>query len=436
MSKFKIGVLGFGTVGSGVFHVLQENHDEILAKTGIDFEITSILDLDHEKVVNVAKEKKLIAKDIDDLINASDVVLELIGGTRVAFDFAKRTLNSKKHLVTANKALIALHGTELFNLAKENNVSILYEASVAGGIPIIKALREGVVSNKVEWVAGILNGTTNYILTEMKNNDLSFETALSQAQSLGYAEADPTFDIEGIDAAHKITIIASIAFGVSLNYNDVFVEGISNLQLKDVTYAEELGYRIKLIGLAKKINQDIEVRVHPTLVPESQLVANVDGPMNAVLGMGNNLGPTLYYGAGAGSDPTASAVLSDVIDLARSISNGNKIFHIPSFGYKDSSLSSLKFKKINEINSGYFIRANFIDAAGVLAKITSLFADKNILIDEMHQKMLKKNQTENDVIIVVKNAQEKEINSIINEIQKMKSNVGDVVKIRLEELVK
>ena len=238
MSKFKIGVLGFGTVGSGVFHVLQENHDEILAKTGIDFEITSILDLDHEKVVNVAKEKKLIAKDIDDLINASDVVLELIGGTRVAFDFAKRTLNSKKHLVTANKALIALHGTELFNLAKENNVSILYEASVAGGIPIIKALREGVVSNKVEWVAGILNGTTNYILTEMKNNDLSFETALSQAQSLGYAEADPTFDIEGIDAAHKITIIASIAFGVSLNYNDVFVEGISNLQLKDVTYAE------------------------------------------------------------------------------------------------------------------------------------------------------------------------------------------------------
>lgn len=330
MSKFKIGILGFGTVGSGVFNVLRENHDEIFAKTGIDFEIVSILDLDHEKIISAAGDKKLIAKDIDDLINGSDVVLELIGGTRIAIDFAKKALNAKKHLVTANKALIALHGTELFNLAKENNVSILYEASVAGGIPIIKALREGVVSNKVEWVAGILNGTTNYILTEMKNNGLSFETALSQAQSLGYAEADPTFDIEGIDAAHKITIIASIAFGVSLNFNDVFVEGISNLQLKDVAYAEELGYRIKLLGLAKKVNQDIEVRVHPTLISKTQLVANVDGPMNAVLVMGNMLGPTLYYGAGAGSDPTASAVLSDVIDLARSISNGNKVFHIPS----------------------------------------------------------------------------------------------------------
>ena len=436
MSKFRIGILGFGTVGSGVFNVLRENHDEILSKTGIDFEIVSILDLDHEKIISVAKDKKMIAKDIDDLINTSDVVLELIGGTRIAFDFAKKALNAKKHLVTANKALIALHGTELFNLAKENNVSILYEASVAGGIPIIKVLREGVVSNKVEWVAGILNGTTNYILTEMKNNGLSFETALSQAQSLGYAEADPTFDIEGIDAAHKITIIASIAFGVALNYNDVFVEGISNLQLKDVAYAEELGYRIKLIGLAKKVIQDIEVRVHPTLISETQLVANVDGPMNAVLVMGNMLGPTLYYGAGAGSDPTASAVLSDVIDLARSISKGNKVFHIPSFGYEESSLSSLKFKKINQISSGYYIRANFIDAAGVLAKITSLFADKNISIDEMHQKMLKKNQTENDVIIVVKNAQEKEINGIIDDIQKMQSNVGNVVKIRLEELIK
>jgi len=252
MSDFKIGILGFGTVGSGVFNVLKENNIEIHAKTGINFKITSILDLDQEKVTAITNDPSLLASNIDEVIKKSDVVVELIGGTGIAYEFAKKAIESGKYLVTANKALIALHGSELFELAKQNNTSILFEASVAGGIPIIKALREGLVSNKIEWVAGILNGTTNYILSEMKNNGLSFETALSQAQQLGYAEADPTFDIEGIDAAHKITIIASIAFGIPLDFKKVHIEGITNLQLKDVTYAEELGFRIKLIGLAKK----------------------------------------------------------------------------------------------------------------------------------------------------------------------------------------
>ena len=258
MSDFKIGILGFGTVGSGVFNVLKENNNEIRAKTGIDFKITSILDLDQEKVTLITNDPSLLASNIDEVIQKCDVVVELIGGIGIAYEFAKKSIESGKYLVTANKALIALHGSELFELAKQNNTSILFEASVAGGIPIIKALREGLVSNKIEWVAGILNGTTNYILSEMKKNGLSFETALSQAQQLGYAEADPTFDIEGIDTAHKITIIASIAFGIPLDFKKVYIEGITNLQLKDVTYAEELGFRIKLIGLAKKTNNEIE----------------------------------------------------------------------------------------------------------------------------------------------------------------------------------
>ena len=270
----------------------------------------------------------------------------------------------------------------------------------------------------------------------MKNNGLSFETALSQAQQLGYAEADPTFDIEGIDAAHKITIIASIAFGIPLDFKKVYIEGITNLQLKDVTYAEELGFRIKLIGLAKKTNNEIEIRVHPTLIPESRLVANVDGPMNAVLVMANMLGPTLYYGAGAGSDPTASAVVTDIVDLARSINHGSKTFHIPSNGFETSNSKGVSFKAIENISTGYYLRANFLDSAGVLAKITNLFAEKNISIDAMHQKMLKKDQKENDVIIVVNNALEKDINEIVDKIQLMESNIGSVVKLRLEEMAK
>jgi len=436
MSDFKIGILGFGTVGSGVFNVLKENNSEIHAKTGINFKITSILDLDQEKVTAITNDPSLLASNVDEVIKKSDVVVELIGGTGIAYEFAKKAIESGKYLVTANKALIALHGSELFELAKQNNTSILFEASVAGGIPIIKALREGLVSNKIEWVAGILNGTTNYILSEMKNNGLSFETALSQAQQLGYAEADPTFDIEGIDAAHKITIIASIAFGIPLDFKKVYIEGITKLQLKDVTYAEELGFRIKLIGLAKKTNNEIEIRVHPTLIPESRLVANVDGPMNAVLVMANMLGPTLYYGAGAGSDPTASAVVTDVVDLARSINHGSKTFHIPSNGFETSNSKGVSFKAIENISTGYYLRANFLDSAGVLAKITNLFAEKNISIDAMHQKMLKKDQKENDVIIVVNHALEKDINDIVDKIQLMESNIGSVVKLRLEEMSK
>lgn len=432
MSTFKIGILGFGTVGSGVFKVLQSNHEEILEKTGIDFKINSILDIDSNKVNSITGDKKLIANDLKDLIASSDVVLELIGGTTIAYEFAKEVIDAKKHLVTANKALIAMHGTELFKLAKDNNVSILYEASVAGGIPIIKALREGVVSNKVEWVAGILNGTTNYIITEMKDNGLSFDTALSQAQELGYAEADPTFDIEGIDAAHKITIIASIAFGISLNFKDVFVEGLTKLELKDVSYAEELGYKIKLIGLAKKINDNVEVRVHPTLIPSSNLVANVDGPMNAVLVMGNMLGPTMYYGAGAGSEPTASAVLTDVIDLARSLDQGGNVFHVPSYGFLDTNLKNIKFTDIKNINSSYYLRGYFSETKAALDDVKKIFAEKNISINVIDQKMHEKN--DGDLIIITNDCTESVIDEIIDQIKSLKANAGDLIKIRLEKL--
>lgn len=436
MTKIKIGIIGFGTVGSGVFKVLNENKQEILAKTGKTFEVVSVLDLDKEKIESITNNPELIADSFDDLLSKSDIVLELIGGTTIAYEFVKKVIQASKPIVTANKALIALHGKELFTLAELNNTVILYEAAVAGGIPIIKAVREGLASNKIEWVAGILNGTTNYILSEMKNNGLSFDTALKQAQELGYAEADPTFDIEGIDAAHKITIIASLAFGVALNFNSVYTEGITKLQLKDVNYAEGLGYSIKLLGMAKKSNDGIEVRVNPTLIPKERLVANVDGPMNAVLVMGNMLGPTLYYGAGAGSEPTASAVVTDVIDLGRVTTDSKPSYNVPAYGFQNSEIKDCEFLKINQITSGYYLRASFVDSAGVLAKITSFFAAKNLSIDEMHQKVLKKNEKENDVIIVINKAKELDIDIIIEEIQSMESNVGNVIKIRLENLSK
>jgi homoserine dehydrogenase len=436
MTKIKIGIIGFGTVGSGVFKVLNENKQEILAKTGKTFEVVSVLDLDKEKIESITNNPELIADSFDDLLSKSDIVLELIGGTTIAYEFVKKVIQASKPIVTANKALIALHGKELFTFAELNNTVILYEAAVAGGIPIIKAVREGLASNKIEWVAGILNGTTNYILSEMKNNGLSFDTALKQAQELGYAEADPTFDIEGIDAAHKITIIASLAFGVALNFNSVYTEGITKLQLKDVNYAEGLGYSIKLLGVAKKSNDGIEVRVNPTLIPKERLVANVDGPMNAVLVMGNMLGPTLYYGAGAGSEPTASAVVTDVIDLGRVTTDSKPSYNVPAYGFQNSEIKDCEFLKINQITSGYYLRASFVDSAGVLAKITSFFAAKNLSIDEMHQKVLKKNEKENDVIIVINKAKELDIDIIIEEIQSMESNVGNVIKIRLENLSK
>ncbi|MBT6356096.1 MAG: homoserine dehydrogenase, partial [Nitrosomonadales bacterium] len=302
-----IGLIGIGTVGGGTYRVLKENADEIFNKIGIEIKITHVADKNLKLAKDTVDKEIIIEEDAFALLENSsiDIIVELIGGTGIALDIVRKALESGKHVVTANKALIAMHGEELIKIANQNNVILAYEAAVAGGIPIIKSLREGLAANKINWVAGILNGTTNYILTEMKDNNLPFETALKQAQDLGFAEADPTFDIEGIDAAHKITILASIAFGVPIDFEAVHIEGVSNLNQKDIRYAEELGYRIKLLGIAKSDKSGIEIRVHPTLVPEKRLVANVDGAMNAVLVQGNMVGPTLYYGAGAGSEPTA-----------------------------------------------------------------------------------------------------------------------------------
>jgi homoserine dehydrogenase len=308
-NNINVGLIGAGTVGSGTYKVLKENFSEIYRKTGKKIIIFALAEKNIKRAKEIAGDETIIFQDAFDLVKHKDIniIVELIGGTGISKDLIIEAIKNKKHVVTANKALIAMHGEDLIDLANDHNVALCYEAAVAGGIPIIKAIREGLAANKIEWIAGILNGTTNYILTEMKENNLAFEVALKQAQELGFAEADPTFDIEGVDAAHKITILASIAFGIPINFNAAHIEGISNLAQKDIIYAEELGYKIKLLGITKNTNDAIELRVHPTLIPEKRLVANVDGAMNAVLVKGDMVGPTMYYGAGAGSEPTASA---------------------------------------------------------------------------------------------------------------------------------
>ena len=328
-----------------------------------------------------------------------------------------------------------MYGEELVDLAIKHNVNLSYEAAVAGGIPIIKAIREGLTANKIEWIAGILNGTTNYILTEMKENNLTFEVALKQAQELGFAEADPTFDIEGVDAAHKITILASIAFGIPINFNAAHIEGISNLAQKDIIYAEELGYKIKLLGITKHNNDTIELRVHPTLIPEKRLVANVDGAMNAVLVKGDMVGPTMYYGAGAGSEPTASAVVADIIDLARHLESNN-VTPIPILGFTKNAIKSKKMLSIGEINSEFYLRFSMKNESGVLAKITQVFAQHSISIDAMVQKEIQEDDEIIDIILVASNMIEKEMNKIINEIEALPENKDNVIKLRIEQLNK
>ena len=430
-----VGLIGVGTVGGGTYKVLTENFHEIFHKTGIEIKVTLVADK------NVALAKQLVGTSIPvvsdalELIDSKevDIVVELIGGTGIAKDLVKQALLNGKHVVTANKALIALHGKELFAAAENNNVQLAYEAAVAGGIPIIKALREGLAANKIEWVAGIINGTTNYILTEMKENNLSFDVALKQAQELGFAEADPTFDIEGVDAAHKITIMASIAFGIPINFDGVFVEGISNLNQKDITYAEELGYRIKLLAIAKSEQDSVEIRVHPTLIPEKRLVANVSGPMNAVLVKGNMVGPTLYYGAGAGAEPTASAVVADIIDIARQSKISTKSL-IPSLGFMPNQIKNKKLLAIEEVWSEFYLRLTMENKSGLLAKITNIFANHKISIDALVHKEVQEDNQDPDIFLVSSKVQEHQINKVIKEIEALPENKDKIIKIRIEEL--
>ncbi|MCH9781215.1 homoserine dehydrogenase [Methylophilaceae bacterium] len=430
-----VGLIGVGTVGGGTYKVLTENFQEIFHKTGIEIKVTLVADK------NVALAKQLVGTSIPvvsdalELIDSKevDIVVELIGGTGIAKDLVKQALLNGKHVVTANKALIAMHGKELFAAAENNNVQLAYEAAVAGGIPIIKALREGLAANKIEWVAGIINGTTNYILTEMKENNLSFDVALKQAQELGFAEADPTFDIEGVDAAHKITIMASIAFGIPINFDGVFVEGISNLNQKDITYAEELGYRIKLLAIAKSEQDSVEIRVHPTLIPEKRLVANVSGPMNAVLVKGNMVGPTLYYGAGAGAEPTASAVVADIIDIARQSKISTKSL-IPSLGFMPNQIKNKKLLAIEEVWSEFYLRLTMENKSGLLAKITNIFANHKISIDALVHKEVQEDNQDPDIFLVSSKVQEHQINKVIKEIEALPENKDKIIKLRIEEL--
>ena len=430
-----VGLIGVGTVGGGTYKVLTENFQEIFHKTGIEIKVTLVADK------NVALAKQLVGTSIPvvsdalELIDSKevDIVVELIGGTGIAKDLVKQALLNGKHVVTANKALIALHGKELFAAAENNNVQLAYEAAVAGGIPIIKALREGLAANKIEWVAGIINGTTNYILTEMKENNLSFDVALKQAQELGFAEADPTFDIEGVDAAHKITIMASIAFGIPINFDGVFVEGISNLNQKDITYAEELGYRIKLLAIAKSEQDSVEIRVHPTLIPEKRLVANVSGPMNAVLVKGNMVGPTLYYGAGAGAEPTASAVVADIIDIARQSKISTKSL-IPSLGFMPNQIKNKKLLAIEEVWSEFYLRLTMENKSGLLANITNIFANHKISIDALVHKEVQEDNQDPDIFLVSSKVQEHQINKVIKEIEALPENKDKIIKLRIEEL--
>ena len=436
-NKINVGLIGAGTVGSGTYKVLKENFAEIYRKTGKEIVVFALAEKDTKRAKEVADDKTLIFEDAFDLVKDKNIhiVVELIGGTGISKDLVEEAIKNNKHVVTANKALIAMHGEELVNLATKHNVNLSYEAAVAGGIPIVKAIREGLVANKIEWIAGILNGTTNYILTEMKENNLAFEVALKQAQELGFAEADPTFDIEGVDAAHKITILASIAFGIPVNFNAAYIEGISNLAQKDIIYAEELGYRIKLLGITKCNNDLVELRVHPTLIPEKRLVANVDGAMNAVLVKGNMVGLTLYYGAGAGAEPTASAVVADIIDLARNLESNNTT-PIPILGFIKNEINSKKMLSIKDITSEFYLRISMKNESGVLAKITQVFAQHSISIDAMVQKEIQEDDEIVDIILVTSNMIEKEMNKIINEIEALPENKDKVVKLRIEQLNK
>ena len=434
-NKINIGLIGAGTVGGGTYKILKENFSEIFRKTGKEIVVFALAEKDIKKAKSLVDDNTIIYEDAFDLVKDENIhiVLELIGGTGVSKDLVKEAIKNKKHVVTANKALIAMHGEELVSLAHKHNVNLAYEAAVAGGIPVIKAVREGLAGNKIEWVVGILNGTTNYILTEMKENNLTFDVALKQAQELGFAEADPTFDIEGVDAAHKITILASIAFGIPINFEAAHIEGISNLDQKDIIYAEELGYKIKLLGITKCNNETVELRVHPTLIPEKRLVANVDGPMNAVLVQGNMVGPTLYYGAGAGSEPTASAVVADIIDLARNIESNNTT-PIPILGFIDGEIKEKKMLSIEDITSEFYLRLSMKNESGVLAKITQVFAEHSISIDAMVQKEIQEDDGVVDIILVTSTLIEREINKIINEIEALPENRSKAVKLRIEQL--
>ena len=437
MKPIQVGLIGIGTVGGGVFEVLRRNQEEIKRRAGRGIEVTMVSRRDQAKArAMVGEDAKVVADPRDIIRNPDiDIVVELIGGYTLARELVLEAIAAGKHVVTANKALLAVHGTEIFQAAHNKGVMVAFEAAVAGGIPIIKALREGLTANQIQWVAGIINGTTNFILTEMRDKGLDFDVVLKEAQRLGYAEADPTFDIEGVDAAHKATIMSAIAFGIPVQFDKAYVEGITKLGAADIKYAEQLGYRIKLLGITKRTDKGVELRVHPSLVPAQRLIANVEGAMNAVMVQGDAVGTTLYYGKGAGAEPTASAVVADLVDITR-LHTADPQNRVPHLAFQPDALSNLPVLPMEEVVTSYYLRLRVADQAGVLAKLTGLLADANISIDAILQREADQvsgaNQT--DVIILTHDTREGNMNVVLKQMQGLPTVLAPIVRIRKEEL--
>lgn len=438
MEPIKVGLLGFGTVGSGTFTVLRRNQEEIKRRAGRGIEIARIAVRNPAKALAVLGEAAgtvQLGSDFEAVTDdpAIDIVAEMIGGTGIARELVLRAISKGKHVVTANKALLAVHGTEIFAAARAQGVMVAFEAAVAGGIPIIKALREGLTANRIQSIAGIINGTTNYILSEMRERGLDFATALAGAQALGYAEADPTFDIEGVDAAHKLTIMSAIAFGIPMQFDRAYVEGISKLASIDIKYAEDLGYRIKLLGITRRTERGIELRVHPTLISAKRLLASVEGAMNAVEVHGDAVGTTLYYGKGAGAEPTASAVVADLVDVTR-LHTADPGHRVPHLAFQPQSLADTPVLPIEEVTSGYYLRLRVADVTGVLADITRILAEAGISIDALLQKEAEQiaDNGETDVVIITHDTLEKNVNAAIARIEALSTVVSNVTKLRIE----
>ncbi|MFN8835184.1 MAG: homoserine dehydrogenase [Betaproteobacteria bacterium] len=435
MTPIRVGLLGIGTVGSGTFRVLARNQEEITRRAGRGIRIDVVADRDNARARAVVGDAARITEDAFAVVRdpAIDIVVELIGGYTTARQLMMEAISHGKHVVTANKALLALHGNEIFQHAREKGVMVAFEAAVAGGIPIIKALREGLTANRIQWIAGIINGTSNFILSEMRDKGLPFDAVLAEAQRLGYAEADPTFDVEGIDAAHKLTIMSAIAFGIPMQFERAYTEGIAGLTREDIRYAEDLGYRIKLLGITRRTDQGIELRVHPTLIPARRLIANVEGVMNAVLVKGDAVGATLYYGAGAGAEPTASAVVADLVDVTR-MHTADPENRVPHLAFQPDQLADTPILPMEEVRTGYYLRLRALDRPGVLADITRILADHAISIDAMVQKEPAEGANQAEIILLTHLTLEGNVNAAISRIEGLPSVVGRVVRIRQEDL--
>jgi homoserine dehydrogenase len=436
MKPIQVGLLGLGVVGGGTIEVLRRNRSEIVRRAGRDIQIKVASARDLKKVRSVSLDGIELVKTAAEIVARPDIdiVVELIGGDTVARELVLKAIDNGKHVVTANKALLARHGTEIFARAQAKGVMVAFEASVAGGVPVIKAIREGLSANRIEWIAGIINGTCNYILSEMRDKGLPFDVVLAEAQRLGYAEADPAFDVEGIDAGHKLAILGAIAFGIPMQFDKVYTEGITKLTAVDLKYAEGLGYRIKLIGVARRAKKGIEMRVHPTLIPARRLIANVEGVMNAVLVNGDAVGPTLYYGRGAGAEATASAVVADLVDVTR-MATADPEQRVPHLAFQPDQLSSEPILPMEDIESGYYLRLRALDRPGVLADVTRICADLSISIDAIFQKEAGEGEDQVDVVILTHVTAERNINAAIARIQALQTIPAPVVRIRLEELL-